>query len=67
MDSLLLDYYIKRNGITKDQVHKQTGISRGKLAGKVEMTAADTQKLAELLGLSNEDALRVFFPAQYGL
>ena len=63
MDKYLLEYEIKRNGLTAGEVAQRIGISRSAFSKKIngisEFTQSEIQNIIRLLGIS--DPTPIFF------
>ncbi len=65
MNQKELEVAILRSGKSKDDVIKESGISKksfyAKLKGKVEFKRSDMMSLKDVLGLTDDDIIRIFF------
>lgn len=66
IDRLLLEYYIKKNGLNVDQTAERINISvsalRTKLSGKRPFLVSEMYDLIELLNIAEDDVNQIFHP-----
>jgi hypothetical protein len=65
MNQKELEIAILRSGKTKDDVIRESGISKksfyAKIKGKVEFKRSEMVSLVDVLGLNKDDIIRIFF------
>lgn len=65
MDGALLEYFIKKRGFTKDNFINRIGVAKSpfyrKMQGEVQFKLDEIQKIREVLNLSDDDVMRIFF------
>lgn len=65
LDKYKLEYFIKRKNLTRDDLCTQMGLSKSalyrKCKGITEFTRSEILKLVDILDLSGQDILDIFF------